>query len=415
MVALLIISSLCLLAGLLGSLSGSLILPFIIRRLERQAAAHNRITDSRNAQNKNRKPITAQPFSSVAILIPLPSGNAHQTEMEASVSSIVAAIAQLRRSQPSFSAEVLIGSPEPSSEQFRDDRVGVRWIVTQQDSRGGILRELTERAWAYDWIAVVEPGTEWATGVLAAAYDTAIQDPATVLISPNHGHRDPLSALASSSIALIKRLLVHPPHLCGIPMPFRPATTFYRSDELIATFRELRSLKGGLRGLVIPMVMRALHPTARFVGLGPLRPSSVVAPKGGVVRTDSSSTRLPDAIVCFQVIRSLSVRPPVSLAVTAIQYLIVSGWVYWSCASLFSAALILGPLTGTISLGTLSLVVGVIACIAVLAEKADLSAIFEEITNSLRVPLMIVSPPEYYGLLIQDRSRERSMKSRNSG
>jgi hypothetical protein len=140
-----------------------------------------------------------------------------------------------------------------------------------------------------------------------------------------------------------------------------------------------------------------------------------VAPKGGVVRTDSSSTRLPDAIVCFQVIRSLSVRPPVSLAVTAIQYLIVSGWVYWSCASLFSAALILGPLTGTISLGTLSLVVGVIACIAVLAEKADLSAIFEEITNSLRVPLMIVSPPEYYGLLIQDRSRERSMKSRNSG
>ena len=415
MITLIIISSVCLLTGLLGPLSGSLILPFIIRRLERQAAAQNRISDNRNAQNRNKKPITAQPFSSVAILIPLLSGNAAQAEIDASISSILTAITQLKRSHPSFSAEMLIGSPEPSSEQFGENLVGVRWIVTSQDNRGGILRELTERAWAYDWIAVVEPGTEWAPGVLAAAYDAAIQDPATVLISPNHGHRDPLSALASSSIALIKRLLIHPPHLSGIPMPFRPATTFYRSDELIATFRELRSLKGGLRGMVIPMVMRALHPTARFVGLAPLQPSSVVAPKGGVNRTDPSSTRLPDAIICFQVVRSLSIRPPVSLAVTAVQYLIVSGWVYWTCASLFSSALLLGPLSGTISLGTFSVLIGVITCIAVLAEKADLSAIFEEIINSLRVPLMIVSPPEYYGLLIQDRSRERSIKSRNNG
>jgi hypothetical protein len=410
MTALIMISSLCLLVGLLGSLSGSLILPIIIRRLGRQTKAQSRITSTRN-----RKPITVQPFSSVAILIPLPSCNSNERELEASISSIVTAIAQLRRSQPAFSAEVLIGSPEPIPEQFSGNNFGFRWIVTGQGNRGAILRELIERAWAYDWIAIVEPGTEWAPGVLAAAYDAAIQDPETVLISPNHGHRDPLSALASSSISLIKRLFVHPPHLCGIPMPFRPATTFYRSDELIATFRELRSLKGGLRGLVIPMVMRALHPTARFVGLAPVRSSSVVASKGGVYRPDSSSTRLPDAVICFQVVRSLSIRPPISLAVTVIQYLIVSGWVYWSCASLFSAALLLGPLSGTISLGTLSVLVGIVAGIVALAERADFSGIFEEITNSLRVPLMIVSPPEYYGLFIQDRSRERGVKSRTGG
>jgi hypothetical protein len=232
MTALIILSSLCLFLGLLGSLSGSLILPIIIRRLERKATAQSRITSSRN-----RKPVTAQPFSSVAILIPLPSCNSDERELEASISSIVTAIAQLRRSQPAFSAEVLIGSPEPIPEQFSGNNFGFRWIVTGQDNRGAILRELIERAWAYDWIAIVEPGTEWAPGVLTAAYDAAIQDPETVLISPNHGHRDPLSALASSSISLIKRLFVHPPHLCGIPMPFRPATTFYRSDELIATFR----------------------------------------------------------------------------------------------------------------------------------------------------------------------------------
>jgi hypothetical protein len=410
MTALIMISSLCLFVGLLGSLSGSLILPIIIRRLERKATSQNRFTGGRN-----RKPVTAQPFSSVAILIPLPSQNSNERDLEESISSIVAAIAQLRRSQPAFSAEVLIGSPKPISEQFGGKHVGFRWIVTGQDNRGAILRELIERAWAYDWIAVVEPGTEWSPGVLAAAYDAAIQDPETVLISPNHGHRYPLSALASNSIALMKRLLVHPPHLCGIPMPFRPATTFYRSDELIATFRELRSLKGGLRGLVIPMVMRALHPTARFVGLAPVRSSSVVASKAGVDRTDSSSTRLPDAVICFQVVRSLSIRPPISLAVTVIQYLIVSGWVYWSCASLFSAVLLLGPLSGTISLGTSSLLVGVIAVIVALAERSDFRGIFEEVSNSLRVPVMIVAPPEYYGLLIQDRSRERGLKSRTDG
>jgi hypothetical protein len=351
----------------------------------------------------------------VAILIPLPSYNSNERELEASISSIGSAITQLRRTQPAFSAEVLIGSPEPISEQLGANSTGFRWIVTEQDNRGAILRELIERAWAYDWIAIVEPGTEWSPGVLSAAYEVAIQDPETVLISPNHGHRDPLSALASSSIALIKRLLVHPPHLCGIPIPFRPVTTFYRSDELIATFRELRSLKGGLRGLVIPMVMRALHPTARFVGLPPVRNSSVVASKSGVYRPDSSSTRLPDSIICFQVVRSLSIRPPVSLAVTVIQYLIVSGWIYWSFASLFSAALLLGPLSGTISLGTLGVLLGVVASLVALAERAHFSAIFEEVTNSLRVPLMIVSPPEYYGLLVQDRSRETALKSRAGG
>jgi hypothetical protein len=407
MTVLIMIASLCLLVGLLGSLSGSFILPIIIRRLERKATSQNRITNHRN-----RKPVTAQPFSSVAILIPLPSYNSDERELEASISSIASAITQLRRTQPAFSAEVLIGSPEPISEQLGANSTGFRWIVTEQDNRGAILRELIERAWAYDWIAVVEPGTEWSPGVLSAAYDVAIQDPETVLISPNHGHRDPLSALASSSIALIKRLLVHPPHLCGIPIPFRPMTTFYRSDELIATFRELRSLKGGLRGLVIPMVMRALHPTARFVGLPPVRKSSVVASKSGVYRPDSSSTRLPDSIICFQVVRSLSIRPPVSLAVTVIQYLIVSGWIYWSFASLFSAALLLGPLSGTISLGTLGVLVGVVASLVALAERAHFSGIFEEVTNSLRVPLMIVSPPEYYGLLVQDRSRETGLKSR---
>jgi hypothetical protein len=97
------------------------------------------------------------------------------------------------------------------------------------------------------------------------------------------------------------------------------------------------------------------------------------------------------------------------------QYLIVSGWVYWSCASLFSAVLLLGPLSETISLGTLSVLVGIVAGIVALAERADFRAIFEEVTNSLRVPLMIVSPPEYHGLLIQDRSRERGLKSRTSG
>lgn len=405
MVALFIIASCFLLIGLTGSLSGSVALPLIIRRLERKAIARNR----------KKKPVVDQPFSSLAILVPVVSGSLDMTSLEATISSIKASIAQAKRTQSSFSAEILIGSAELTSEQVEHLPFGARWVGTQQGNRGGILRELVERAWAYDWIAVVEPGTEWSPGVLAAARDAAQKDPSVVLISPHHRHHASLSTIASGSIGLLKSLLVHPPHLCGMPIPFRPATTLYRSDELIATFRELRSLRGGLRGLIIPMVMKALHPTARFIGLPPVGPSSVTTPLTPLPRSDETDSPLPDAIICLRVIRSLSVRPPVSLAVTVIQYLIVSGWIYWTSASALSAALLLGPLTGTVSLSVFGMTTALIGAVVALAERANFSDIGEEIVNSLRVPLMIASSEGYRSVLFQELSPEsRDLSARGN-
>lgn len=257
--------------GLAGSLAGSLLLPFLGRLLHRPA-------DSGYHDAPSIAP-AGQPFSSIAILIPAPRTRSQRGALVASCASIAAAIEVAKLRNPTLTAEIFIGTTDPHDRLSSGIPQDVRWVTTRQTERWSMLRVLVERAWAYDWIAIVEPGTEWSPDVLMGVVQEARQDASTALISPLQGHKDAVTEAVSKGLGFVRSILAHPNHLSSIPMPFRPATTFYRSDELVSTFRELRAVNRPHGDLVIPFVMRALHPAVRFVGIRSGSSAAVVPPR----------------------------------------------------------------------------------------------------------------------------------------
>jgi hypothetical protein len=330
----------------------------------------------------------------LAILIPAPRSHEQRAALVTSCASIAAAIEVAKQRNPYLTAEIFIGTADPI-ERVPSGLVGeVRWITTRQRERWSMLRVLVERAWAYDWVAVVEPGTRWAPEVLVEVVQEARQDRTTALISPLHGYRDALNAITSKGFSLVRSILNHPTHLSSIPMPYRPATTFYRTDELVSTFRELRSVQRPHGDLVIPFVMRALHPAVRFVGTRS-RGSAAVIPPSSVAGSDFSPRygRFPAAVDCFHVLRSLQGHLPSSLTTTAVEYLVVSGWVYWTSAIILGAAFMLSTVAGVVMTGVLISIALILGIIGSLEKKGTGRAVFDEIVSSLLVPLYIVFPP----------------------
>lgn len=372
--------------GLAGSLAGSLLLPLLGRLLHRPAE------DGYLDAPPSIAP-TGQSFSSVAILIPAPRSASQRAALVASCASITAAIEVARRRNPTLTAEIFIGTTDPVDRIPSGIPQHVRWVTTRQSERWSMLRVLVERAWAYDWIAVVEPGTRWSPDVLMGVVQEARQDAKTALISPLHGHSDALSAVVSKGFDFVRNIVSHPNHLSSIPMPFRPATTFYRSDELVSTFRELRSVDRPHGDLVIPFVMRALHPAVRFVGVHAGSAAAVIPPTSQTDATSGGNGRFPVAVDCFHVLRSLQSRLPASLSITAIEYLVVSGWVYWTSSILLGGALLLNPAAGLMVGAVLLSIVVFLSAISAMAEQGVGRSLADEVIASLLVPLYILFPP----------------------
>ena len=372
--------------GITGSLAGSLILPALGRLLHRPLSEYH-------PESHTVSP-GGQPFSSLAILIPAPRAKSERAALVASCASINAAIELAKLRNPTLTAEIFIGIADPLDRTPRGIAGDVRWITTRKTKWWSMLAVLVERAWAYDWMAVVEPGTRWSPDVLVDVILQARQDRAIALISPLHGNHKGKATVLSKGISLARSLLAHPNHLSSIPMPFGPATTFFRSDELVSTFRELRAVGRPHGPLVIPFVMRALHPTARFVSTRSKGSTTIIPPTStNATASGTGDRRFPVAVDCFHMLRSLQSRLPASLTVAAIEYLVVSGWVYWTSSTILGIALLFDPYIGLMAtLAFLTSGLALAGISALLLRGAD-EGFVDEIICSLLVPLYILFPP----------------------
>jgi hypothetical protein len=404
-----LVSTGMIIGGLLSSLSGTLLVPLLIRWLDKSqsAAKTERSARTRATRRTDYSPAN-QECSSLAILLPAPEGEEFSEgplpeEFRASLESITSAIAVAKRKNPSFSAEVFIGTRE----QFSHDAATVtgvlsgaraRIVKTGHSDHWEIVRVLVERAWAYDWLAVVEPGTVWSPRLLSEVVEQVQEDGRVALVSPRHGSTRSsslmasLSAFASAGLTMCKNILLRPSRLSGLPIALNPATTFYRSDELIDTFRFLQSHSAQRGNLLLPFVLKAIHPQVRIVGTNSSRSAGVFAPANLQSTLRGERRQLPAAVDCLRLLKSLPIRRSPALTLAALEYLFISGWVYWTLAMVGGSLLLVGQSSGMDAVMMASGAIGIITISLTLWGRISLRTIADEISTSLRVPLAIAFP-----------------------
>ncbi len=405
-----LVSTGMIIGGLLSSLAGTLLFPFLIRWLDKpQSSAKTKGSTRSRASLRTDPSPTRQECSSLAILLPAPEGGEFSEgtlpeDFRASLESITSAIAVAKRKKPSLSVEVFIGTRE----QYSNDATALigeslgaraRVVKTGQSDRWDIVRVLVERAWAYDWLAVVEPGTVWSPRLLAEVVEQVQQDGRIALVSPRHGLKRSaslmasISAFAAAALYLCKNVLFRPSRLSGLPIAINPSTTFYRSDELINTLRFLQLHSGQSGSLILPFVLKAIHPHVRISGMNSSHSAGVFAPANLQSTLRGERQQLPAAVDCVRLLKSLPIRRSPALMLAALEYIFISGWVYWTLSMMVGGLLLAGQLGGSEAVIMVSAAIGIITICCTLGGRISLRSMGDEISTSLKVPLAIAFPP----------------------